>query len=82
MRHLTIISFATWHFAASPLVGLGVTAQMEYVFGFGIAIVISVMASLVGLDKERGIYPVVLIVIASYFVLFAVIGASASAYYY
>jgi hypothetical protein len=51
---------------------------MEYVFGFGIASLVSVLASLVGLDKERGFYPVVLIVIASYYVLFAVMGASFS----
>ena len=52
---------------------------MEYVLGFVIGGLVSVLASLVGLDRERGFYAVVLIVIASYYVLFAVVGASASA---
>ncbi|MGH9548941.1 MAG: hypothetical protein ACRD3W_06180 [Terriglobales bacterium] len=33
-------------------------------------------AAVVGLDRERGFYPPVVIVIASYYVLFAVMGAS------
>jgi hypothetical protein len=33
-------------------------------------------ATLIGLDRERAFYPTVLIVIASYYVLFAVMGAS------
>lgn len=51
---------------------------MEYILGFLVGGLVSVLASLVGLDRERGFYAVVLIVIASYYVLFAVIGASAS----
>lgn len=51
---------------------------MEYVLGFLVGGSVSVLASLIGLDKERGFYAVVLIVIASYYVLFAVVGASAS----
>jgi hypothetical protein len=33
-------------------------------------------AAVVGFDRERAFYPTVLIVIASYYVLFAVMGAS------
>lgn len=51
---------------------------MEYFLGFAIASVVSIIASLVGFDKERGFYAVVLIVIASYYVLFAAVGASLS----
>jgi hypothetical protein len=51
---------------------------MEYILGFLVAGLVSVLASLIGLDKERGFYAVVLIVIASYYVLFAAMGASAS----
>jgi hypothetical protein len=51
---------------------------MEYFLGFIIASVVSSLASLVGFDKERGFYAVVLIVIASYYVLFAAIGAPLS----
>src|SRR5882757_4293021 len=34
------------------------------------------MATAVGLDRDRAFYPVVMIVIASYYALFAVMGAS------
>lgn len=49
---------------------------MEYLTGFGVAILVCLAASLVGFDKDRAFYPVVLIVIASYYILFAAIGAS------
>lgn len=49
---------------------------MEYLVGIGTAIAVGLFASLVGLDKERGFYPTVLIVIASYYILFAATGAS------
>ncbi len=52
---------------------------MEYLVGVLLALGVGVFATLVGLDKERGFYPVVLIVIASYYVLFAVMGGSPSA---
>jgi hypothetical protein len=40
---------------------------------------VSVFARLVGLDRDRAFYPTVLVVIASYYVLFAVIGGSVRA---
>lgn len=52
---------------------------MEYLFGSGVAIIVAVVASLVGLDRDRAFYPVVLIVIASYYILFAAMGASVPA---
>jgi hypothetical protein len=52
---------------------------MEYLAGVGLALGVSIFASLVGFDRNRAFYPLVLIVIASYYALFAVMGASARA---
>jgi hypothetical protein len=49
---------------------------MEYLIGFSVAISVCLAASLVGFDKDRAFYPVVLVVIASYYILFATMGAS------
>ena len=47
---------------------------MAYVIGFVLAVAVCLAARLARFDRERGFYPVVLIVIASYYVLFAVMG--------
>jgi uncharacterized membrane protein len=52
---------------------------MGYAVGIGIALVVSVLAHLVGLDRDRAFYPTLLFVIASYYVLFAVMGGSTHA---
>jgi hypothetical protein len=52
---------------------------MEYVVGVIIAITVGLFASVVGLDKERSFYSVVLIVIATYYLLFAVMAKSTEA---
>jgi hypothetical protein len=52
---------------------------MAYVVGIVIALLVSVMARLVGFDRDRAFYPTVLVVIASYYVLFAVMGGSVHA---
>jgi hypothetical protein len=44
--------------------------------GTGLALSVGVFATVIGLDRDRGFYPVVTIVIAAYYVLFAVMGAS------
>ena len=49
---------------------------MEYVIGAILAVAVAGFATATGLDRERGFYPPLLIVIASYYVLFAVMGAS------
>jgi hypothetical protein len=49
---------------------------MEYLIGIAAAIAVCQAASIVGFDKDRAFYPVVLIVIASYYILFAAMGAS------
>jgi hypothetical protein len=49
---------------------------MEYLIGVILALAVAGFATLIGLDRGRAFYPTVLIVVASYYVLFAVMGAS------
>jgi hypothetical protein len=49
---------------------------MEYLAGAFLALTVSVLATLVGLDRDRAFYPIVMIVIASYYGLFAIMGGS------
>lgn len=49
---------------------------MEYFVGFVLGLIVAVFAATVGFSKDRAFYPTVLIVIASYYALFAVMGAS------
>jgi len=49
---------------------------MSYLIGIILALAICISALLIGLSRERAFYPTVLIVIASYYVLFAVMGGS------
>src|SRR5947208_4396037 len=49
---------------------------MEYVIGLMLSLAVGGLASVVGFDRERAFYPTVLIVIASYYVLFAAMGTS------
>jgi hypothetical protein len=49
---------------------------MEYVIGIVAATVVGLFGTAVGFDKERGFYPVVLIVIATLYLLFAAIAGS------
>ncbi len=50
---------------------------MPYLIGVGLAVaVFSLLARLVGFDRDRAFYPTVMIVIASYYGLFAVMGGS------
>jgi len=44
--------------------------------GAFLAVAVGLFATLVGLDRDRAFYPTVTIVIASYYALFAVMGAS------
>jgi pimeloyl-ACP methyl ester carboxylesterase len=47
---------------------------MEYVVGAGLAVGAGVFARLSGFDRDRAFYPAVLVVVASYYDLFAVMG--------
>lgn len=50
---------------------------MAFVVGAFLALAVGAFATTVGLDRDRGFYPTVTIVIAFYYVLFAVMGGSA-----
>ena len=52
---------------------------MAYAVGIVLALLTALFARLTRLDRDRALYPTLLIVIASYYILFAVIGGSAHA---
>ncbi|MES2834939.1 MAG: hypothetical protein V4707_09565 [Pseudomonadota bacterium] len=52
---------------------------MEYAIGVGLAALVGLFFSCVGLDKDRAAYPVILTVIAVVYELFAVMGGSGTA---
>lgn len=52
---------------------------MAFLIGVILALVVAVFARVVGLDRDRAFYPTVLVVIASYYDLFAVMGGSMQA---
>lgn len=52
---------------------------MEYLIGVGLAVGVCVFAVLAGLDRDRVFYSTLVIVVAHYYVLFAVLGGSRSA---
>lgn len=49
---------------------------MEYLIGLLLSLAVAGLAALVGWDRDRSFYSTILMVIASYYVLFAVMGAS------
>lgn len=49
---------------------------MEYAIGVTAATAVGLFATVIGFDKERSFYPVVLIVIAALYLLFAVMAGS------
>lgn len=51
---------------------------MEYFVGVAVALGVGLFTTVAGLDRDRSLYPVILIVIASYYDLFAVIGGGAA----
>jgi hypothetical protein len=52
---------------------------MPYLTGIVLALTVSGLATVVGLDRDRAFYPTLVLVVASYYVLFAVIGGSGHA---
>lgn len=52
---------------------------MEYLIGASLALATGGLATAVGFDRSRSFYPVVLIVIATYYCLFATMGGSSEA---
>ncbi|MEO7504772.1 MAG: hypothetical protein ABIT69_06270 [Sphingomicrobium sp.] len=51
---------------------------MPMIVGVALAVAVALYAHVVGLDRERGFYPVVLVVVAHYYDLFAVVGGRAA----
>jgi len=49
---------------------------VEYAIGLILGLAVAGSAAMIGFDRDRAFYPTVLFVIASYYVLFAVMGAS------
>jgi hypothetical protein len=49
---------------------------MAYVIGIALAFAVSVFATAAGFDRQRAFYPTVLIVVATYYTLFAIMGGS------
>jgi len=49
---------------------------MEYLIGAGLAVLVCVFATLAGFDRDRVFYPMLVTVIATYYILFAIIGSS------
>jgi hypothetical protein len=52
---------------------------MAYLVGIVLAVLVTVFARVVGLDRDRAFYPTVLVVVASYYDLFALMGGSTHA---
>lgn len=52
---------------------------MAYAVGIALALLTGIVGRLAGLDRDRALYPTILIVIASYYVLFAAMGGSTHA---
>jgi hypothetical protein len=53
-----------------------VSSGLPSLAGVVLALMVSGLATLIGLDRDRAFYPTLLLVIASYYVLFAVMGGS------
>ncbi len=49
---------------------------MEYLIGLGLAVVVCVFAMWAGFDRDRAFYPTLVIVVATYYILFAAMGSS------
>lgn len=52
---------------------------MEYTIGIGLALVVCVFALVAGFDRDRVFYPTMVIVVATYYILFAAMGSSTRA---
>ena len=52
---------------------------MEFLVGAVLALSVGLSATFLGLDRDRAFYPTVMIIIASYYALFAVMGGSVRA---
>lgn len=53
-----------------------IVSSMALIIGVSLALIVGVLFTALRLDRDRAFYPTVTIVIASYYILFAVMGAS------
>jgi hypothetical protein len=53
-------------------------SEMEYLVGVALALIAGFCTTVAGLDRDRALYPAILIVVASYYDLFAAMGDSAA----
>ena len=53
--------------------------NLPFAIGLALSLAVALLAKSVGLDRDRAFYPTVLIVVGSYYVLFAAIGGSLDA---
>lgn len=51
---------------------------MELLVGVAMALCVGLFSTVAGFDRDRSLYPVILVVVASYYVLFAVMGGGAA----
>jgi hypothetical protein len=51
---------------------------MAFLVGIILALTVGLFTSVAGLDRDRSLYPVVVLVVASYYCLFAIIGGGAA----
>ena len=49
---------------------------MEYLIGGGVAVLVFLFAMLAGFDQERAFYSTLVVLVAHYYILFAVVGSS------
>lgn len=54
---------------------------MEYIIGAVLALAVGIFATFIGLDRDRALYPAILIVIGFLYTLFAVMGGRTEAIY-
>jgi hypothetical protein len=52
---------------------------MEFIIGVVFAIVIGISLTVIGMDRDKALYPAIMIVIAFLYILYAVIGGSTQA---
>jgi hypothetical protein len=53
--------------------------SVEYLIGVGLALAVCTFALLTGFDRDRVFYPTMVLVVAHYYILFAVLGSSTRA---
>ena len=51
---------------------------MEYLIGSSLAVAVCLFALFAGFDRDRSFYPTMVLIVSTYYVLFAVMGGSAS----